>query len=73
MATKLLLQIAKDKGYMPPTENSASTGTGPNRSVSRAGSVRLRDAVVWGYMMQRNARRGQVSVLTGAALHGAAR
>ena len=35
--------------------------------------MRLRDAVVWGYMMQRNARRGQVSVLTGAIMRGALR
>ena len=69
MATKLLLQIAKDKGYMAPTDGSAFTGTGPDRSLSRAGSVRLRDAVVWGYMMQRNARRGQVSAPSGATLH----
>ena len=69
MATKLLLQIARDKGYVPPTEVSASMGTGSDRSLSRAGSVRLRDAVVWGYMMQRNACRGQVSVLTGAIMH----
>ena len=68
VATKLLLQIARDKGYSPPTDGSASNGTGADRSLSRAGSVRLRDAVVWGYMMQRNARRGQVSMHVGAAM-----
>ncbi len=32
---------------------------GGDRSPQRAGSVRLRDAIVWGYMMQRHGNRAK--------------
>ncbi len=32
---------------------------GGDRSPQRAGSVRLRDAIVWGYMMQRHDNRAK--------------
>lgn len=49
----------------PASGNGSAQGLsemlgGGDRSPQRAGSVRLRDAIVWGYMMQRHDNRAKV-------------
>jgi hypothetical protein len=66
----MLEHIARHKGYIPipePPEGDIGTANGYNasgpprgRAVARAGAGRLRDAIVFGYMMQRHRARGKV-------------
>ena len=66
----MLEHIARHKGYIPipePPEGDTGTANGYNangpargRAVARAGAGRLRDAIVFGYMMQRHRARGKV-------------
>ena len=66
----MLEHIARHKGYIPipePAEGDTGTANGYNangpargRAVARAGAGRLRDAIVFGYMMQRHWARGKV-------------
>ena len=71
----LLEHIARQKGYNPQSaalDTVAAAGDGLDyaaagetprgRAVARAGAGRLRDAIVFGYMMQRHRARGKVCV-----------
>ncbi len=70
VVTRMLEHIARHKGYIPvpePPEGDIGTANGYNangpprgRAVARAGAGRLRDAIVFGYMMQRHRARGKV-------------
>lgn len=76
VVARMLEHIARHKGYIPipePPEGDIGTTDGYNangpprgRAVARAGAGRLRDAIVFGYMMQRHRARGKVyNLLTG--------
>ena len=66
----MLEHIARNRGYIAlpePAEDldDAANGGLPlgvprGRPVNRAGAGRLRDAIVFGYMMQRHRARGKV-------------
>ena len=70
VVARMLEHIARHKGYIPipePPEGDIGTANGYNangpprgRAVARAGAGRLRDAIVFGYMMQRHRARGKV-------------
>lgn len=70
VVARMLEHIARHKGYIPipePPEGDAGTANGYSangpprgRAVARAGAGRLRDAIVFGYMMQRHRARGKV-------------
>ena len=70
VVARMLEHIAGHKGYIsipePPegdlgTANGCSANGPPRgRAVARAGAGRLRDAIVFGYMMQRHRARGKV-------------
>ncbi|KAA6425950.1 MAG: Arabinose kinase isoform 1 [Trebouxia sp. A1-2] len=72
VVARMLEHIARHKGYIPipePPEGDVGTANGYNangpprgRAVARAGAGRLRDAIVFGYMMQRHRARGKVEV-----------
>ncbi|KAL0052130.1 hypothetical protein WJX82_008344 [Trebouxia sp. C0006] len=72
VVARMLEHIARHKGYIPipePPEGDIGTANGYNangpprgRAVARAGAGRLRDAIVFGYMMQRHRARGKVEV-----------
>ncbi len=75
VVARMLEHIARHKGYIPipvPPEGDIGTANGytangppRGRAVARAGAGRLRDAIVFGYMMQRHRARGKVhSLLT---------
>lgn len=71
VVARMLVHIARHKGYIPipepPEEETVSAnGFHPSdpprgRAVARAGAGRLRDAIVFGYMMQRHRARGKVT------------
>ena len=71
VVARMLEHIARNKGYIPvpsphEEDDGATNGTDPRspargRAVARAGAGRLRDAIVFGYMMQRHRARGKVS------------
>lgn len=76
VVARMLEHIARHKGYIPipePPEGDVGTANGYNangpprgRAVARAGAGRLRDAIVFGYMMQRHRARGKVyNLVTG--------
>ena len=68
VVARMLEHIARNKGYIPipsPNEEEAEVAHGlqsppRGRAVARAGAGRLRDAIVFGYMMQRHRARGKV-------------
>ena len=70
VVARMLEHIARHKGYIPipePPEEDIGTANGYHangpprgRAVARAGAGRLRDAIVFGYMMQRHRARGKV-------------
>lgn len=69
----MLEHIARNKGYIPvpsPQWEEAGMANGlksppRGRAVARAGAGRLRDAIVFGYMMQRHRARGKVQINQG--------
>lgn len=69
----MLEHIAHNKGYTPipsPQRNMEHTADGlesipGGRAVARAGAGRLKDAIVFGYMMQRHRARGKVQLQRG--------
>ena len=73
MVARMLEHIARNKGYTPtpspqggqPTTGNALDveGLPGGGAVARAGAGRLRDAIVFGYMMQRHRARGKVNML----------
>ena len=72
----MLEHIARNKGYIPITpphreEDDMTNGLKSpprGRAVARAGAGRLRDAIVFGYMMQRHRARGKVDTGKGRGL-----
>lgn len=70
VVARMLEHIARNKGYIPvpsPHEEDDGVTNGLDakspargRAVARAGAGRLRDAIVFGYMMQRHKARGKV-------------
>ncbi|GAB4816629.1 hypothetical protein N2152v2_003675 [Parachlorella kessleri] len=55
----------RQQGQRPQQQGGASGRASPaegGASLERAGSTRLRDTIVWGYMMQRHAARDKVEV-----------
>lgn len=74
----MLEHIARNKGYTPlPSTQGGQSNTGNSLdleglpmggAVARAGAGRLRDAIVFGYMMQRHRARGKVHMLGPCAL-----
>ena len=75
VVARMLEHIARHKGYIalpePPQDLSTPVnGDGPltpprGRPVNRTGAGRLRDAIVFGYMMQRHRARGKVGLVHG--------
>ena len=70
VVARMLEHIAHNKGYIPITpphgeEDDLANGLKKpprGRAVARAGAGRLRDAIVFGYMMQRHRARGKVKI-----------
>ncbi|KAL3147999.1 hypothetical protein ABBQ38_014294 [Trebouxia sp. C0009 RCD-2024] len=72
VVARMLEHIARNKGYSPtPSPQGGHPTTGNSLdleglpmggAVARAGAGRLRDAIVFGYMMQRHRARGKVEV-----------
>lgn len=66
VVARMLEHFARHQGpYASLLKHSLSNGNMPSaldrgRSVTRAGAGRLRDAIVFGYMMQRHKARGKV-------------
>lgn len=71
----MLEHIARNKGYIPtPLPQGGQPQTGNDYALeglpgvgaaARAGAGRLRDAIVFGYMMQRHRARGKVTCVLG--------
>ena len=70
VVARMLQHIARNKGYIPIPSPLGEEGDMANglkspprgRAVVRAGAGRLRDAIVFGYMMQRHRARGKVKI-----------
>ena len=76
VVARMLEHIARNKGYIPiPSHNEEGDDVANGlqspprgRAVARAGAGRLRDAIVFGYMMQRHRARGKVEIGKGGGL-----